>query len=160
MQDASHFPPLLRKAMMILAALFSSFGLCGYAAYGPEVRDMITFSIPQNKITSFLRLFYCLGIFFTYPVMMFPLFGVTEGKSRWLRDSRHWWRSAVWRSVPMPRFSTSDDGRESTQLSLVGLTGIIGMQIPHFGLFLGLIGSVATTSEVLLSQSSNDCKFT
>ncbi|CAE8624494.1 unnamed protein product [Polarella glacialis] len=128
MQDASHFPPLLRKAMMILAALFSSFGLCGYAAYGPEVRDMITFSIPQNKITSFLRLFYCLGIFFTYPVMMFPLFGVTEGKSRWLRDSRHWWRSAVWRSV------------------LVGLTGIIGMQIPHFGLFLGLIGSVACSA--------------
>lgn len=111
--------------MLILGILFGSFGMCGYAAYGLKTEDMITFNIPQNKITSFLRLFYCLGIFFTYPVMLFPLYQITEAKLRCLRDQRRSWRRLLFRSV------------------LVVMTGVIGLQIPHFGLFLGIIGSLA-----------------
>jgi len=125
MQHPSHFPAILRQAMLILAVLFASFSFIGYAAYGNETADMITFSIPQNKITSFLRLFYCLGVFFTYPVMLFPLYQVTESKFRCLKDTERCWRRIAFRTT------------------LVILTGVIGMQIPHFGLFLGLIGSVA-----------------
>jgi len=125
MQQPTHFPRVLRRCMIILATLFSTFGLFGYAAYGAETRDMIVFNIPQNKITSFLRLFYCLGVFFTYPVMLFPMYQVTESKFRCLRDSTKCWRRIAFRTV------------------LVVLTGVIGMQIPHFGLFLGIIGSVA-----------------
>lgn len=125
MQHPTHYPALLRKAMLLLGLLFSSFSFIGYCAYGSDTADMITFSIPQNKITSFLRLFYCLGVFFTYPVMLFPLYQVTESKMKCLKDKDRWWRSIAFRST------------------LVILTGVIGMQIPHFGLFLGLIGSLA-----------------
>lgn len=125
MQHPSHFPAILRQAMIILALLFSTFSFIGYAAYGRETADMITFSIPQNKITSFLRLFYCLGVFFTYPVMLFPLYQVTESKFRCLKNTDQCWRRIAFRTT------------------LVILTGVIGMQIPHFGLFLGLIGSFA-----------------
>jgi len=125
MQHPSHFPAILRRAMIILAVLLSTFSFLGYTAYGGETRDMITFNIPQNKITSFLRLFYCLGIFFTYPVMLFPCYQVTESKLKCLRNPQQCWRRVAFRSC------------------LVALTGLIGMQIPHFGLFLGLIGSFA-----------------
>jgi len=125
MQHPSHLPRILRQAMLILATLFSSFSIVGYLAYGSETSDMVVFSIPQNKITSFLRLFYCMGVFFTYPVMLFPVYGVTESKLRCLRNAHRPWRRIVFRTV------------------LVVLTGVVGMQIPHFGLFLGLIGSVA-----------------
>lgn len=125
MQQPAHFPKLLQRAMLILGTLFASFGMVGYAAYGLETKDMITFNIPQNKITSFLRLFYCLGVFFTYPVMLFPLYQITETKIRCLRDQRFCWRSIIFRSA------------------LVIMTGVIGLQIPHFGLFLGIIGSLA-----------------
>eukprot|EP00421_Protoceratium_reticulatum_P072621 CAMPEP_0168417734 /NCGR_PEP_ID=MMETSP0228-20121227/31408_1 /TAXON_ID=133427 /ORGANISM="Protoceratium reticulatum, Strain CCCM 535 (=CCMP 1889)" /LENGTH=463 /DNA_ID=CAMNT_0008431599 /DNA_START=98 /DNA_END=1485 /DNA_ORIENTATION=- len=125
MQNPSHFPAILRQAMIILGVIFSTFMFLGYVAYGPDTRDMIVFNIPQNKITSFLRLFYCLGVFFTYPVMMFPLYAVTESKIRCLKDTTKCWRSILFRSI------------------LVILTGVIGMNIPHFGLFLGFIGSFA-----------------
>eukprot|EP00439_Symbiodinium_sp_Y106_P024544 s1049_g3.t1 len=125
MAQPAKFPGILRRAMLILGILFGSFGMCGYAAYGLKTEDMITFNIPQNKITSFLRLFYCLGIFFTYPVMLFPLYQITEAKIRCLRDQRRSWRRLLFRSV------------------LVVMTGVIGLQIPHFGLFLGIIGSLA-----------------
>jgi len=127
MKEPSHFPKILRTSMIILGSLFSTFSFVGYVAYGAGTGDMIVFSIPQNKITSFLRLFYCLGVSFTYPVMLFPVWGVTEGKCKCLKAARHWWRRLLFRTV------------------LVILTGVIGMQIPHFGLFLGLIGSIACT---------------
>merc|ERR1712061_470775 len=57
--------------------------------------------------------------------MLFPMYQVTESKFRCLRDSQRCWRRIAFRTI------------------LVVLTGVIGMQIPHFGLFLGLIGSVA-----------------
>lgn len=50
MQQPAHFPKLLQRAMLILGTLFASFGMVGYAAYGLETKDMITFNIPQNKI--------------------------------------------------------------------------------------------------------------
>eukprot|EP00929_Paragymnodinium_shiwhaense_P068655 TRINITY_DN34570_c0_g1_i1.p1 TRINITY_DN34570_c0_g1~~TRINITY_DN34570_c0_g1_i1.p1 ORF type:complete len:482 (-),score=111.61 TRINITY_DN34570_c0_g1_i1:45-1490(-) len=125
MAQPERFPVVLRRAMILLGTLFSTFGFICYMAYGADTDDMITQSIPQNKITSFLRLFYCLGIFFTYPIMLFPLYAVTESKYRCLKDSRQCWRRIAFRTV------------------LVILTGVIGMRIPHFGLFLGLIGSAA-----------------
>lgn len=41
---------------------------------------MITFNLGGGKITSFLRLFYSLGVFFTFPIMMLPVFQIAEAK--------------------------------------------------------------------------------
>eukprot|EP00927_Polykrikos_kofoidii_P014516 TRINITY_DN16379_c0_g1_i1.p1 TRINITY_DN16379_c0_g1~~TRINITY_DN16379_c0_g1_i1.p1 ORF type:complete len:486 (+),score=78.47 TRINITY_DN16379_c0_g1_i1:234-1691(+) len=128
MAKPSDFPMILRRAMILLTVLFTSFGIVCYAAYGGDTRDMITFNIPKSKITSFLRLFYCLGIFCTYPVMLFPLYQIAESKCQCLQDSRRCWRRVGFRTA------------------LVVLSGVIGLQIPHFGLFLGLIGSLACSA--------------
>jgi len=128
MQEPSHYPAILRQAIMLLAFLLSTFCLFGYLAYGGGTEDIIFFSIPQNKVTSFLRLFYCVGVFFTYPVMLFPVYGVTENKIKCLKESRSFAPRMLFRSL------------------LVIMTGVIGLQIPHFGLFLGLIGSVACSA--------------
>ncbi|KAF4731050.1 hypothetical protein FOZ62_008822 [Perkinsus olseni] len=94
---------------------------------------MITFNLPVHKLTSFLRLFYCLGIFFTYPIMMFPVFQLIEHK--WQRF-----------------FAAQEEGGRRHQMvfraCLVVVTGLIalmGMNVPNFGLYLSLIGSVCCT---------------
>eukprot|EP00392_Amoebophrya_sp_AT5.2_P011686 g11769.t1 len=42
------------------------------------VQAMVTFNYPESTITSFVILFYVLGIFFSFPVMMFPVFTLLE----------------------------------------------------------------------------------
>jgi len=125
MAKPAALPKLLRIAMGFLAILFASFGTLCFITYGLGTRSMITFNIPQNKITSFLRLFYCLGICFTYPVMMFPLYQLSEAKYKCIKGARKGKRRYIFRAL------------------VVLSTGLVGLQIPHFGLFLGIIGSVA-----------------
>ncbi|CAD7930377.1 unnamed protein product [Amoebophrya sp. A25] len=42
------------------------------------VQPMVTFNYPESTVTSFVILFYVLGIFFSYPVIMFPVFTLLE----------------------------------------------------------------------------------
>ncbi|CAD7934581.1 unnamed protein product [Amoebophrya sp. A120] len=42
------------------------------------VQPMVTFNYPESTITSFVILFYVLGIFFSFPVIMFPVFTLLE----------------------------------------------------------------------------------
>lgn len=130
MAEPTAYPRILRRSMILLGTLFATFGLFGYLAYGAGTHDMIVINVPQNRIMSFLRLFYCFGIFFTYPVMLFPLYQVTESNLRFLKNNHGCWRRVLYRTV---------------LVVFTGLIGLIGMQIPHFhfGLFLGLVGSVA-----------------
>ena len=41
-------------------------------------QPMITFNYPQSRITSLVIVFYCLGIFFSFPVQMFPVYALVE----------------------------------------------------------------------------------
>lgn len=127
MEEPVAFPTILRRVIIVLCSVYVAFGFFGYVAYGLDTKSMVPFNLPQNKITSFLRLFYCLSVSFTYPVQLFPLYGITEARLKCLKDPRLVVRRILFRTL------------------LVVLTGVIGMQIPNFGLFLGLIGSIACT---------------
>ena len=50
----------------------------GYAAFGEETRDIITLNLPQDWTTIAVKLALCLGLLFTFPVMMVPVFEILE----------------------------------------------------------------------------------
>jgi len=125
MAAPAELPRQLRETCILLVLLFVSFGAIGYVAYGKNVNSMITFNLPENKISSFLRLFYCLGIFFSYPVCMFPVHNLNESKYECLKGP------------------SRDLHRNLLRTVVVFLSGAIGLSIPNFGLFLGLLGSLA-----------------
>lgn len=126
MAEPTHLPRLLRFGMLFLGTLYAIFGTVCYMAFGLGTQAMVTFNIPAGKISSFLRLFYCFAISFSYPVMIFPVFQLLEGRYRKLKKS----------SAP----------RGLVRAAIVAITGIIGLNIPNFGLFLGLVGSMACSS--------------
>lgn len=128
MAEPKNMSRILRYVMSLLCVMYALFGILCYMGYGRETADMVTFNIPQGKITSFLRLFYCFGVSFSYPVMIFPIFGLVESRFRRLKGARGCGPRALERS------------------SIVFLTGLIAMNVPNFGLFLGLIGSLACSA--------------
>lgn len=127
MQNPEALPGILRLGMLFLCLLYTMFGLLGYLCYGEITQAMVTFNIVQSKITSFLRLFYCFAISFSYPVMVFPVFGLVESRFRRLRKPECCLLRVLIRS------------------GIVFATAGIGMNVPNFGLFLGLVGSLAAS---------------
>lgn len=130
MQEPDELPRLLRTAMIFLTFLFVSFGCVCLLAYGDETDAMITANFRASKITSFVRLFYALGVLFTYPIMMFPVFTLLEGALK---------------TMKMGTQNQQDLKRFGFRFTVVSISGIISVSIPHFGLFLGLVGSVCCT---------------
>jgi hypothetical protein len=53
-----------------------SFGALGCLAYGGEVAQAITLNMPKGSFSLVIKTCLCLGLYFTLPVMMFP---VTRG---------------------------------------------------------------------------------
>jgi len=86
MQEPEKLPQLLSYVIILLTVLIASFGCFCYLAYGSTTGALVTFNFPESKITSFVRLFYALGVFFTFPIIMFPVFQLFEGAlSRYVR---------------------------------------------------------------------------
>jgi len=125
MEQPSQFPVVLRQTIVSYTVLATLFGFGGYVAWGNGTKDIIFASLPPNRTLSFLRLFYCLGIFVGYPLCIFPVFQIFESGIRCLRGVDGVWRRCGFRTC------------------VVVSTGLVGAIIPHFGLFLGLIGSFA-----------------
>lgn len=50
----------------------------GYAAFGEQTKDIITLNLPHDWTTVAVKLALCLGLLFTFPVMMVPVFEILE----------------------------------------------------------------------------------
>lgn len=59
----------------------------GYAAFGEHTRDIITLNLPEDWSTVAVKLSLCLGLLFTFPVMMVPVYEIVE---RSLQSKVHW----------------------------------------------------------------------
>ena len=59
-----------------VTALYITFGVSGYLSYGKETKDIITLNLPSNTGVDFaliVKMCLCFSLFFTYPIMMFPV---------------------------------------------------------------------------------------
>ncbi|GMF29120.1 unnamed protein product [Phytophthora lilii] len=79
MQNKRNFTPILVCTVVIITTLYSTFGICGYLAFGNETDAVITLNFEgSGGLVTLVKVFLCLGLFFTYPVMLFPVFEVLQ----------------------------------------------------------------------------------
>jgi proton-coupled amino acid transporter len=122
-QNRAAFPKLLKSVIFGLTVLMCFFGTAGYLAFGDQTLAPITLNL-SHAGGEFVKISLCLALYFTYPIMMFPVHSVLEG----LNTSGN-------RLVPIPII----------RALLVVLTACIAYLVPDFGKFLSLVGSSICT---------------
>ncbi|KAG6622790.1 Amino Acid/Auxin Permease (AAAP) Family [Phytophthora cinnamomi] len=128
MQNKRNFTPILVCTVVIITTLYATFGICGYLAFGNDTDAVITLNFEgSGGLVTLVKIFLCLGLFFTYPVMLFPVFEVLQPMvacGNKMEDLRVTERKGV-----------------ILRAGVVLFTAIIAAAIPDFGRFISFIGS-------------------
>lgn len=135
MKRKEKFPLTLTFVMTLITAIYVSFGAIGYAAFGEETRDIITLNLPHDWTTVAVKLALCLGLLFTFPVMMVPVFEILE-------------RSLQQKDAFRNKYSSKSQTAvfAAVRIGLVLFIALVAAGVPGFGLFIALIGSLACAS--------------
>ncbi|EEY54291.1 Amino Acid/Auxin Permease (AAAP) Family [Phytophthora infestans T30-4] len=128
MRNKHNFMPILVCTVVIITSLYATFGICGYLAFGNDTDAVITLNFEgSGGLVTLVKVFLCLGLFFTYPVMLFPVFEVLQ---------------------PMVACGNKLENPQTTQkkgivlrAGVVLLTAVIAAGVPDFGRFISFIGS-------------------
>ncbi|ELT99255.1 hypothetical protein CAPTEDRAFT_221555 [Capitella teleta] len=127
--DIRHkFKFYFKSTLVLVTSLYISFGLCGYLSFGPDTNQIITLNLPKGTSLDFaivVKSCLCLALFFTYPIMMFPVIKLLEVKVLPRPES-------VWQGNML-------------RLCMVMLTGIIVLGIPNFSTLMALVGATCCT---------------
>ena len=110
-KDRKWFPSLLRNTIVGITSLMAVFGCCGYFAFGSETEAPITLNL-EGFWATLVKLALCVGLYLTFPIMLFPVNEVMED------------------------FVLSDDNSKPNRpfrTSVVILSAFIAYAIPDFG---------------------------
>jgi proton-coupled amino acid transporter len=120
--DPKCFPSLLRRTLIAITSLMAIFGCCGYFAFGSLTEAPVTLNL-EGSVATIVKLALCLGLYLTFPVMMFPVNEVMEDLI----------------------LGEGSRGNKAFRASVVMLSAIIAWLIPDFGKFLSLVGASICT---------------
>ena len=67
------FQFIFSMAIMAMTALYILFGVCGYLSFGVDTQGIITLNLPAGPMPLTVKGCLCFSLFFTYPVMLFPV---------------------------------------------------------------------------------------
>jgi len=113
--------------IMAITTLYITFGAAGYLSYGPETKDIITLNLPNEGGFNFailVKICLCISLFFTYPIMLFPVFSILEKKL------------SISSNAALAKF---------VRLAVVLSTGLIVLKVPNFGQLMALVGASCCT---------------
>ncbi|KAJ7953233.1 Amino acid transporter [Quillaja saponaria] len=116
-KDKETFGKILALCMTFIALIYGGFGALGYFAFGNETNDIITTNFGQGFVSTLVQLGLCVNLFFTFPLMMNPVYEVVE---RRLCDSRY----SLW-----------------LRWVMVLVVSLVALSVPNFADFLSLVGS-------------------
>ncbi|KAI3747651.1 hypothetical protein L6452_10212 [Arctium lappa] len=117
MENKNKFGKTLSVTVGFIAVMFASFGVFGYFAFGDETNDIITTNLGQGWLSSLVQLGLCLNLFFTFPIMMNPVYEVFE---RMFCEGRY----SLW-----------------VRWGMVLVVSLVALSVPNFADFLSLVGS-------------------
>ncbi len=141
MANPMKFKNVLRNGIVSITILYTIFPLVVYLCYGSVTKDMVTSNLPKNNfIVVLVELSYSIGLYFTYPIQMWPAIQILEG-SRLYRSFTKFFNTSIksfdndeWNElIPSMIFRTL----------LVIVTLICATAIPKFGTFVAIIGSIS-----------------
>jgi proton-coupled amino acid transporter len=155
MRNKRNFTPILVCTVVIITTLYATFGICGYLAFGNDTNAVITLNFEgSGGLVKLVKVCLCLGLFFTYPVMLFPVFEVlqpitacgnkvespqtTQKKGIVLRAGVVLLTAVIAAGIPgMSSIVTRLACCTTQQLTVCGAFGLV----PDFGRFISFIGS-------------------
>ncbi|XP_009762702.1 amino acid transporter AVT3C-like [Nicotiana tabacum] len=117
MKDKEKFGKILGLSMAFISLMYGSFGVLGYFAFGEETKDIITTNLGRGLLSTLVQIGLCINLFFTFPLMMNPVYEVME---RRFCEGRYcfWLRWIV-----------------------VLVVTLVALMVPNFADFLSLVGS-------------------
>ncbi|XP_068701699.1 uncharacterized protein [Montipora capricornis] len=168
------FRTVFKVTLFLVTTLYISFGACGYLSFGETTEQMITLNLPAGPFPKVVQLCLCFSLFFTYPIMMFPVVLLLERKFLPDGGKSSYYAGSVLRACAVllsgivvlciPNFSTLMAFFGSSCCTLLGfiLPGIFHLRIFEGHLtkcewlidvtiiFLGLVGALIGTRDALL----------
>ncbi|XP_058952261.2 uncharacterized protein [Pocillopora verrucosa] len=168
------FRSVFKLTLFLVTTLYIAFGACGYLSFGENTQQMITLNLPLGPFPAVVQLCLCFSLFFTYPIMMFPVVLLLEKKLLPDGGKSSYYQGTVLRAcvvvlsgivvLVIPNFSTLMAFFGSSCCTLLGfvLPGIFHLRIFEGHLtkgewfidiliiFLGLVGAVIGTRDALL----------
>lgn len=115
------FSFLLISTLTVISVFMVVFGSAGYWAFGDATEAPVTLNMASHWSATFVKCALCLGLYLTFPIMMFPIWNIVE-KPNLKKRSRIILRS-----------------------SMVVASATVAYMIPNFGKFLALVGSSICT---------------
>ncbi|XP_015070467.1 amino acid transporter AVT3B [Solanum pennellii] len=116
-KDKAKFGKILGFSMALISLLYGAFGVLGYFAFGEETKDIITTNLGQGLLSSLVQIGLCINLFFTFPLMMNPVYEVVE--RRFCEGSYCVWIRWI----------------------MVLVVTFVALFVPNFADFLSLVGS-------------------
>ncbi|KAL3813954.1 hypothetical protein ACJIZ3_015222 [Penstemon smallii] len=117
MKEKPKFGKILGLTMLFIATMYAAFGIMGYFAFGDNTKDIITSNMGKGLLSTIVQLGLCVNLFFTFPLMMNPVYEVFE---------RRFWDGlyCLW-----------------MRWILVVAVSLVALFVPNFTDFLSLVGS-------------------
>ncbi|XP_004494293.1 amino acid transporter ANT1 isoform X1 [Cicer arietinum] len=130
MQDKTKFPKLLAQTFSGITLVYIIFGLCGYMAFGEETRDIVTLNLHRNWSSLTVQVGLCLGLMFTFPIMMHPINEIVEGKLKMIHRNNN--------------NDSTELGKITIYISrsiVVVVLVVVASFVPEFAVFASFVGS-------------------
>ncbi|PIA56876.1 hypothetical protein AQUCO_00700912v1 [Aquilegia coerulea] len=116
-KNKEKFGKTLGLSMIFIALMYGGFGALGYFAFGEQTQDIITTNLGKGWLSNLVQLCLCINLFFTFPLMMNPVYEVFE---RRFCDGRY----CIW-----------------LRWLVVLAVSLVALMVPNFADFLSLVGS-------------------
>jgi len=115
------FRLIFSSAMVAITMLYIIFGVSGYLSFGEETKSIITLNLPGGVFPGMVKSCLCFSLFFTFPIMMFPVVETIERRFK----------------------IYSGDRLKGTLVRAVSpiVAALIVLVIPSFSAIMGLIGA-------------------
>ncbi|KAK8708539.1 hypothetical protein V6N13_059577 [Hibiscus sabdariffa] len=136
MRERKTFPKVLAISFAWITFVYILFGAFGYMAYGDDTKDIITLNLPKDWTTIAIQIGMCMGLVFTFPIMVHPVCEIMEGKLK-----RNYW---------FQKLHNNDAESSITRLGKLGIyisravlvisLAVLASFIPGFGVLVSLVG--------------------
>ncbi|GAX23047.1 solute carrier family 36 [Fistulifera solaris] len=154
-RNRAQFPSLLKTVVGGITIFMALFGSAGYWAFRSDTMAPITLNLGHSRAASLVQGALCVALYFTYPIMMFPVWNIAENRILELRPeqtcSRGLLRASIVLATAIVAFAVPDFGE---YLSLVGssICTILGFLFPAY-FHLKVFGSELAVAQSLLSRA-------
>jgi proton-coupled amino acid transporter len=130
-KQPSSFSYLLIASLSVISFFMVIFGSAGYWAFGDATMAPITLNMSSHWSATFVKCALCLGLYLTYPIMMFPIWAICENSHSIFQQGSDG--------------GASNKYRIAMRASLVVTSATVAYGVPNFGRFLSLVGSSICT---------------